>query len=76
MTYHNEYLIFAYNFRMLHHTLLNIINAVFAFGPLAESDRTNASILPDYHNDEFRKGNIILQLSRIDSNVELRDIFL
>jgi hypothetical protein len=76
MTYHNEYLIFAYNFHMLLHTVLNIIISVIALGPLVESDRKNASILPDYHNDEFRKCNIILQLSRINSNVYLRDVLL
>lgn len=76
MTYHNEYLIFAYNFHMLRNTLLNIISSVFTLGTLVESDKKNASILPDYHNDEFRKCNIILQLSRINSYVELRDIFL
>jgi hypothetical protein len=76
MTYHNQYLIFAYNFHMLHHTLLNIVSSVFVLEPLVESDRKNASILPDYHIDEFRKCNIILQLSRINSNVELRDMLL
>jgi len=39
MTYHNEYLIFAFNFHMLHHTVINIISSVFALGPLVESDR-------------------------------------
>jgi hypothetical protein len=39
MTCHNEYLIFGYNFRMLHHTLLNIISSIFADGPLVDSER-------------------------------------
>jgi hypothetical protein len=38
MTYHNEYIIFAYNFDMMHHTLLNIISSAFANGPLVDSD--------------------------------------
>lgn len=37
MTYHNEHIIFANNFDMIHHTVLNIISSVFANGPLVDS---------------------------------------
>lgn len=76
MAYHNQYLIFAYSFHILHHPVLSIISSAFAFGSLAKSDRQSANVLPDYHIDEFSKCKIILQLSRINSNVELRDILL